>query len=103
MMRHKIRMVEVFRPEGGIVMIRAMIRNGTIHPLEAIPSEWPEGCQVVVDVEPRSPPGEIKRWYEDVQTAAAEIDPEDDERLQSAVSEVRRRAKDEARCEMGLG
>ena len=84
-------------------MIKAIVRNGTIHPLEAIPSEWSEGCEVVVAAEPRPHPGEIDRWCEELQAVAAEIDPEDDERLQDAVSEVRRHAKDAARCEMGLG
>ena len=32
-------------------MIRAVVRNGNIYPLEAIPSEWSEGSEVVVDVE----------------------------------------------------
>jgi phytoene dehydrogenase-like protein len=84
-------------------MIRAVVKNGTIHPLEAIPSEWSEGCEVVVDVEPRSRPAEIDRWYEELQAAAADIDPDDDERLQDAVSEVRKQAKQVARLEMGLG
>ena len=82
-------------------MIKAVVRNGNIYPLEAIPSEWSEGSEVVVDVELEPRPGEVDRWYADVQGAAAEIDPDDDERLQDAVSDVRRRAKDVARIEMG--
>jgi excinuclease UvrABC helicase subunit UvrB len=84
-------------------MIRAIVRHGTIHPLEAIPSEWSEGAELVVDLgsEPRQ--GEIDRWEEELRAAAAELDLEDDERLRDAVSEVRRHAKDVARVEMGSG
>ena len=41
-------------------------------------------------------------WYKELEAAAAEIDPEDDQRLLDATTEVRRQAKEIARREMGL-
>ena len=84
-------------------MIRAVVKNGTILPMEPMPPEWSDGREVVVeDAEPRRRPEDFDRWYQDIEATAAAIDPEDDRRLQEAVSDVRRQAKEMARREMGF-
>jgi hypothetical protein len=84
-------------------MIRAVIKNGAIQPVEAMPSDWSDGHEVVVeDAEVCRRPEDIDRWYKELEAMAATIDPEDDQRLHDAVSEVRREAKARAQREMGL-
>ena len=84
-------------------MIRAIVKNGTIHLVEPMPSDWSDGHEVVVEeVQPCEGPEQIDQWYKELEAAAAEIDPEDDQRLQDATTEVRRQAKEIARREMGL-
>jgi hypothetical protein len=84
-------------------MIRAIVKNGTIQPVDAMPADWSDGREVVVeDAELCRRPEDIDHWYAELEAAAATIDPEDDQRLHDAVSEVRREAKEQARREMGL-
>ena len=84
-------------------MIRAVVRNGTIHPIEPMPSEWVDGREVVVeDAESPKLVEDIDRWYRELQADATAIEPADDLTLQEALSEVRRQAKQLARHEMGL-
>ena len=79
-------------------MIRAVVKNGTIQPLEPMPPDWSDGREVVVEeAEPPCRTDEIDRWCEDLEASAAAIDPVDDERLQAAVDDVRRQAKEAAR------
>jgi hypothetical protein len=44
----------------------------------------------------------IDPWYRELEAAAVRIDPEDDRRLQEAIQEIRRQAKEEARRELKL-
>ena len=84
-------------------MIRAIVKNGTIHPVEPMPADWSDGHELVVEeVPPDKRPEDIDQWYQELEATAAEIDPEDDQRLQDATTEVRRQAKKMARREMGL-
>ena len=84
-------------------MIRAVVKNGTIHPMEPMPPEWSDGREVVVeDAGPHKRREHIDQRYHELEATAAAIDPEDDQRLQDAVAEVRRQAKEMARREMGL-
>ena len=83
-------------------MIRAIIKNGAIQLLEPIPPEWTDGREVVVDeAEPVRRSEEVDQWLQELESAAGTIDSADDERLQVAVDEVRRQAKETARREMG--
>ena len=84
-------------------MIRAVVRNGTIHPIEPMPSEWVDGREVVVeDAESPKLVEDIDRWYRELQADATAIEPADDLTLQEALSEVRRQAKQLALHKMGL-
>lgn len=73
--------------------------------------DLPRDAQLLVTVLPSaelegetvsaSQPTEIDDWIREVETLAAEVDEEDGPRLQSAVAEVRRQARDLARRGMG--
>ena len=84
-------------------MIKAVVKNGTIHPLEPMPPDWSDGREVIVEeFEPSGRPEQIDDWFQDLEAAATKMDPEDERRLDDAVTEVRRQAKEMARREMGL-
>ena len=86
-------------------MIRAIVRNGTIKPLEPIPTEWPDGQEVVVqeaDGNSQATPEELDRWYRELDAICVSGDPEDDERLQTALAEAHEQAKAMVRRQMGL-
>lgn len=73
--------------------------------------DLPRDAQLLVTVLPSveleggtvsaSQPTEIDDWIREVETLAAEFDEEDGPRLQSAVAEVRRQARELARRGMG--
>ena len=86
-------------------MIRAIVKNGAIQPLEPIPAEWSDGKELVVqeaDGNSRESPEELDKWCRELDALCAEGDPEDDERLRTALAEAHERAKAVVRREMGL-
>ena len=88
-------------------MPRAVLKNGLIYPLEPLPVEWQEGQEVCVEkVEPsleREPSeAEIDGDFADLATLCASGDTVDDERLDRALEEAKRLAKEQVRREMGL-
>jgi len=88
----------------GQPMIRATIRNGKIEPLGPLPSDWAEGRELEIQdaEESRESPEEIKKWWNDFNALCAKSDPEDDSRFETAIGEIRRIAKEQARREAGL-
>jgi hypothetical protein len=83
-------------------MIRAVVKNGTIQPLEPIPPEWSEGREVVVQETATLDTREsIDRWYQELEALCAAADPEDDQRLRVALAESHEHAKARVRREMG--
>ncbi len=83
-------------------MIRAVVKNGMIHPLEPLPAAWSEGREVVVeDVEERS--DTLEQWSSDMNALTAELDdPAEWQQIESALAEADRQAKTLVRHEMGL-
>ena len=74
--------------------------------------ELPHDAQLLVTVLPSSEstmgepisasqPSDVDDWIREVETLAAEIDEEDGPRLQSAVAEIRRQARELTRRGMG--
>jgi hypothetical protein len=83
-------------------MIKAIVRNGTIQPLEPIPPEWHEGREVVVqEADIAKTPPEIDQWYRELEALCAESDPADDERLREALTQAHEQAKAMVRQQMG--
>jgi hypothetical protein len=85
-------------------MIRAVVRNGTIQPLEPMPAEWSDGREVLVhDAQAASgdSPEAIDHWYQELEALCAHGDLEDDERLREALAQAHEHAKDVVRQQMG--
>ena len=86
-------------------MIRAVFKAGTIEPLDPVPPDWSDGLELRVE------PAELDDRLQDIDLAYQELesvcsqmpdDPEDDQRLETALAEADRIAKEQVRREMGL-
>jgi hypothetical protein len=92
-------------------MLKAIVKQGAIVPLEPLPPEWRDGTPVHVeaDDEVALSPEDSKRLareadesYREVEEAAAQLDPRDADIIDAAIQEMDRIAKDQVRREMGL-
>jgi len=85
-------------------MIRAIIRDGAIQPLDPLPDEWEEGREVVVDsASPTESEEEIQQWLDDMNALTAQLDdPEEWRRFRAAIDEAREQDKARVRRQMGL-
>jgi hypothetical protein len=86
-------------------MIRTVIRNGMVQPLEPLPADWNDGRQVVVEeMEPCAlEAGEVDRWSREMSELTAELnDAEEWQEIEAALAEADREAKAIVRREMGL-
>jgi hypothetical protein len=84
-------------------MIRAILKNGKIQPLDELPAYWHEGQELIVEgCEPSDDPEDIRQWYAELVELSAQIPDEDHERMAAALAEQKRQAKDWMRREMGL-
>jgi hypothetical protein len=84
-------------------MIRAIVKNGTIQPIDPIPPEWSDGREVLVqEAAPgfRNSPEETEQWYRELEVLCAAGDPEDDARLRVALAEAHDQAKATVRRHM---
>jgi hypothetical protein len=84
-------------------MIRAIIQNGQIHPLDPIPSEWTEGRQVIVEDAFALHSADLEEWYRELQSLGpAQYESGEFDSVQSILKEADASAKDAARRQMGL-
>jgi hypothetical protein len=88
-------------------MIKAVITKGVIVPRDPLPEDWREGTEVAVEkfpggtaVQENIHPTDV--WMDEVETIALQGDREDDQRLEAALQETRRREKELARKKLGL-
>ena len=59
-------------------MIRAILREGKIQPVDALPPHWREGQELVVEgSEPSDDPADIKKWHDELVALSARIPAED--------------------------
>ena len=91
-------------------MLKAIVKQGAIVPLEPLPPEWHDGTPVHVeadDDEPLSPEDqerlarEADEWYREMEEAVAKIDPRNADILEAALREADHLAKEQMRREMG--
>jgi hypothetical protein len=84
--------------------MKAVLKNGMILPKEPLPTDWSDGTELEVEKAPgkNGRGDELDRWFAELESACAEMDPEDDRILKDAVAEVRRQEKEQARKEAGL-
>ena len=84
-------------------MVRAIIRDGVIRPLETLPAHWTDGQELLIDeAEDQPSPRDLDAWSREVEALAEGIPPEDFERLERALADADREAKAHVRRQMGI-
>ena len=83
-------------------MIRAVYRDGKIHPLDGFHADWREGDELVVDALPSAniPDESFNEWVAELNAACAAISDEDHARMEAALEEIEARSKELGRREM---
>jgi hypothetical protein len=75
--------------------IRAIIRDGTIQPIEPLPPGWAEGQELIVEEpESRRPDADIGRWAQELDAATAQIPAEEHDRFLQALDQIERESKE---------
>jgi hypothetical protein len=82
-------------------MLKAVLREGIIVPLEPLPPDWEEGAELEV-ARTLAPPLDIDAWATVIRQLCADSSSENEEIMRQAIEEHRRQAKAQARQEMGL-
>jgi hypothetical protein len=82
-------------------MLKAVLRHGAIVPLERLPADWEEGANLEIT---RSEAAglDIDAWAKAMDQLCADSPAEEEARMQAAIDEHRRQAKDQVRRDMGL-
>ena len=84
-------------------MIRAIIQNGEIRPIEPLPADWRDGREVIVEEAERASTDDLDEWYRELQLLGpAQYEPGEREQLQMLLNEADVQAKALVRLEMGL-
>ncbi len=80
-------------------MVVAVVKNGVFVPRDPLPSGWTEGTEVEVEKLATDSNGihPADAWMDEVEKFAAMQDAGDDQRMQDAIDEERRKAKEMAR------
>jgi hypothetical protein len=82
-------------------MIKAIVRDGVIHPLDPLPGHWKNGREVVVDdVQPDDRAHPLADWSARMESLIAQFEPEDLERLDQILAEADVQAKGIVRRQM---
>jgi hypothetical protein len=83
-----------------------LVKDGVLVPLEPLPADWREGEAIDVCREPGAEtsagPDADDAFWDRLEQLVAEIDPQDVRRMQAALDEHRREAKEWMRRRMGL-
>lgn len=82
-------------------MLKAILRQGIIVPLEPVPAEWEEGTPLEV-ARADAPEVDIDAWARSLNELCADSSNDDEELMRRAIAEHRQQAKAQARREMGL-
>ncbi len=84
-------------------MVKAVIRHGAIEPLSPLPSSWTDGQKLVIEEARVEAGGEsLAAWSREVDELAAQMSEDDFDRIDQALAEADREAKDYVRRQMGL-
>jgi len=82
-------------------MLKAVLRQGVIVPLEPLPREWEDGTALEV-AKAQVLPEDIDAWAKSMNQLCADSSPADEEAMRRAIEEHRQQAKAQVRREMGL-
>lgn len=85
-------------------MIRAIIQNGEIRPIDPLPPDWRDGREVIVEEAERASTDDLDEWFRALQLLGpAQYDPGEREQVQMLLNEADEQARALVRLEMGLG
>ena len=66
-------------------MIRAIIKNGAIQPLDPLPADWRDGREVIVEEAEPVSTDDLEEWYRELQLfGPAQYEPGEREQVQAA-------------------
>lgn len=83
-------------------MIRAVVQNGLIRPLDPLPAAWVEGHPVVVEDTDTASDENLDAWYRELEALGPAVyEPGERERVQMSLIEADEQAKSLVRREMG--
>ena len=87
-------------------MIRVVVKNGLLHPLDPLPAEWSEGAEIELSGALPAPE-EWEAINQDIQELEELLrqspdDPDDWKRVEEALAEADRLAKEQIRRQMEL-
>ena len=85
-------------------MVKAVVSQGEIRPLEPLPADWQEGQPLRIEKaeEGDTPVDEIDRDFAVLASLCQASEPADEEQLERALQKLRREAKEQVRRQMGL-
>ena len=84
-------------------MIRAIIQNGQIHPLDPLPANWTEGRQVIVEEAETTTSDDLEEWYRELhELGPSQYEPGEWERVQATLAEADELARAMVRLQMDL-
>ncbi len=84
-------------------MIKAILQDGRIQPLEPLPKDWVDGQELVIE-----PPesdlqhAHIREWSQELEAAAVQLSAEEHDRFQKALEGIERESKTAVQREWGL-
>lgn len=82
-------------------MLKAILKHGTIVPLEAVPPDWKEGALLTVEnTNPTEP--DIDEWAETMRRLCQNATMENQQIMMGVIEEQRAEAKAQACREMGI-
>ena len=86
-------------------MVKAIVNDGAIRPLEPLPADWHEGQPLRVEKvdDGETPLAEVDQDFALLARLCDASEPADEDLLQQALEEAHRQAKELVRREMGLG
>jgi hypothetical protein len=87
-------------------MVKAILRHGAIEPVSPLPDDWSEGQELIIEEASVRDEGEgaedWEGWVREMDELTSKIPPEEHERLEAALADADRRAKEYVRLKMGL-
>lgn len=82
-------------------MVRAILKNGIIEPLDPLPADWRDGEPLNVETtHPIDSPQAIEQWAREIRDPRFGVSPEDAEIVQRAIDEHRQEQKELMRKRM---
>jgi hypothetical protein len=85
-------------------MVKAVVSRGEIRPLEPLPADWREGQPLLIEKadDCEMPVEEIDHDFAVLTSLCSESEPADEDRLDRALDDARRQAKEQVRRHTGL-